>query len=292
MSATLDGARVAALLGDAAGYREPGPQLPGRHALSRARSARPHRGAGGRRRRARLARRAGLAAGVPAGRRRNPPHRDAAEGARAAMQASISLRSTARSMRASRTAPLRRRRPDRRKVVLATSIAETSLTIEGVRVVIDSGLVARAALRAGCRLDAAGDRARFARRRRPAPRPRRPHRAGRVLPAVGRAADRLFGALYAAGNSLRRSVELRARPGAVGRERSGDARLSRSAAASGADRSARLAERAWRASTRRAASPRKADACARCRCRRGWRAWWSMPRARGPGAWPPKSPQS
>ena len=28
----------------------------------------------------------------------------------------------------------------RRKVVLATAIAETSLTIEGVRVVIDSGL--------------------------------------------------------------------------------------------------------------------------------------------------------
>lgn len=31
--------------------------------------------------------------------------------------------------------------PDRRKVVLATSIAETSLTIEGVRVVVDSGLM-------------------------------------------------------------------------------------------------------------------------------------------------------
>src|SRR5690606_26426248 len=30
--------------------------------------------------------------------------------------------------------------PGRRKIVLATSIAETSLTIEGVRVVIDSGL--------------------------------------------------------------------------------------------------------------------------------------------------------
>jgi ATP-dependent helicase HrpB len=30
--------------------------------------------------------------------------------------------------------------PDRRKVVLATSIAETSLTIEGVRIVVDSGL--------------------------------------------------------------------------------------------------------------------------------------------------------
>ncbi|MXQ11554.1 ATP-dependent helicase HrpB [Microvirga makkahensis] len=31
-------------------------------------------------------------------------------------------------------------RPDRRKIVLATSIAETSLTIEGVRVVVDAGL--------------------------------------------------------------------------------------------------------------------------------------------------------
>ncbi|MGB5181501.1 MAG: helicase-related protein, partial [Xanthobacteraceae bacterium] len=30
--------------------------------------------------------------------------------------------------------------PDRRKIVLATSIAETSITIEGVRVVVDSGL--------------------------------------------------------------------------------------------------------------------------------------------------------
>jgi ATP-dependent helicase HrpB len=34
--------------------------------------------------------------------------------------------------------------PDRRKVVLATSIAQTSLTIEGVRVVIDCGLARRA----------------------------------------------------------------------------------------------------------------------------------------------------
>ena len=31
-------------------------------------------------------------------------------------------------------------RPGRRKIVLATSIAETSITIEGVRIVVDSGL--------------------------------------------------------------------------------------------------------------------------------------------------------
>jgi ATP-dependent helicase HrpB len=38
--------------------------------------------------------------------------------------------------------------PGRRKVVLATAIAETSITIEGVRIVVDCGLGARAALRA------------------------------------------------------------------------------------------------------------------------------------------------
>ena len=44
---------------------------------------------------------------------------------------------------------------------------------------------ARAALRAGPRADAAGDRARQPRQRRPAARPRRPRRARRLLPAVG-----------------------------------------------------------------------------------------------------------
>ncbi len=41
-------------------------------------------------------------------------------------------------------AALRPSAPGRRRVVLATNLAETSLTIEGVRVVIDSGLVRRA----------------------------------------------------------------------------------------------------------------------------------------------------
>ncbi len=110
MSATLDGARVAALLGDAPVIESQGRGFPvetrylGRDA--RARIETPGRRCG----RARAARGDRLAAGVPARRRRNPPHRDAAQGARRAIQPSISSRSTARSMRASRTAPSRRRR--------------------------------------------------------------------------------------------------------------------------------------------------------------------------------------
>ena len=46
----------------------------------------------------------------------------------------------ARSIRQTQDRAIAPRPPGRRKVVLATSIAETSLTIEGVRVVIDSGL--------------------------------------------------------------------------------------------------------------------------------------------------------
>jgi HrpA-like RNA helicase len=114
--------------------------------------------------------------------------------------------------------------PGRRKVVLATSIAETSLTIEGVRIVIDSGL-ARV--------------------------PRRPHRAGCLLPAMERTGDRIAGSVCAAGNSLRRPFLLRARSRAMGRERSVDAHLPRSAAASSLLRSAQIADRARRARRRR-----------------------------------------
>ncbi len=116
--------------------------------------------------------------------------------------------------------------PGRRKVVLATSIAETSLTIEGVRIVIDFWSSARAALRARCRLDPARDRAGVARRGRPAPRPCRPHRARCLLPAVGRAADRCARALRQAGNRGGRLVGHAARSGAMGRHRSGQADLA------------------------------------------------------------------
>ena len=121
---------------------------------------------------------------------------------------------------------------------------------------------ARAALRARCRPDAAGNRAGVARRRRPAPRPRRPHRAGRLLPAVGRAADRFARALYAAGNSLRRSVVLRARSGAMGRGRSGQAGVSRFTAGACAQRGQERCSANSAPSTRLAASPRKAASCA------------------------------
>lgn len=69
--------------------------------------------------------------------------------------------------------------PGRRKVVLATSIAETSLTIEGVRIVVDSGLARRA------RFDPRSGMARLVTTRvsRAAADQRR-GRAGRVAPGV------------------------------------------------------------------------------------------------------------
>src|SRR6516162_9326325 len=77
-----------------------------------------------------------------------------------------------------------------RKVVLATSIAETSLTIEGVRIVVDSGLA------------------------------RVPDRAGHLLPPVGRTADRFTRAFHPTGDAERRSIVAGARSGAVGHKRS------------------------------------------------------------------------
>ena len=94
-----------------------------------------------------------------------------------------------------------------RKVVLATSIAETSLTIEGVRIVVDSGMARVPRYEPDIAPDPAGNRARLARRGRPAPRPRRPHRARHLLPSVGRTADRLARRLHPAGNPLRRSLD-------------------------------------------------------------------------------------
>ena len=91
----------------------------------------------------------------------------------------------------------------KRKVVLATSIAETSLTIEGVRVVVDAGF-ARVP-----RYDPSSGLTRLETVRvsqasaGPAPRPRGTDPARRLLPAVGRAGNPRPGPLRPTGRSWR-----------------------------------------------------------------------------------------
>ena len=151
MSATLDGAAVAKLLGDAPVVTAAGPHVSGRVAL---------RGQG----------RAAAARALPRGRMRDAIDRGADRAARVARRAAATcscscrargeirrVQSAARDRRSSakshrgicrcsaicpaarpgRGARARRRRAQR-KIVLATNIAETSLTIDGVRVVVDS----------------------------------------------------------------------------------------------------------------------------------------------------------
>ncbi len=113
----------------------------------------------------------------------------------------------------------------RRKVVLATSIAETSVTIEGRARGDRQRACARSALRAGRWRDPARDGARIARGCRSAEGPRRPHWARRLLSPVGRAADAGPGALCRAGDPLRRSHGPAARLRGMGRCRSPLARL-------------------------------------------------------------------
>ena len=138
-------------------------------------------------------------------------------------------------------------RPGRRKVVLATSIAETSHHHRGRAHRGRLRPCPRSALRAGRRPHPARNGARLARGGGPAPRPCRPHRARPLPAAVGRAADRVAGALRQAGNPQHRSVVVRARPRAVGRERACAPRFSRSAAKAGVCTGAGAAARSWRA---------------------------------------------
>ena len=192
MSATIDGARVAKLLGDAPVIESEGRAFPGRDPLSRPRSARADRASRWptRSSRALRAETGSVLAFLPG----------AAEIRRAE---TLAARARQRSGSRHRARSMARSKPQvqdraiapapagRRKVVLATSIAETSLTIEGVRIVVDCGLarVPRYEPDVGLtRLETV----RVSRAvRRPAARPRRAHRAGHLLPAVGRAADRV-----------------------------------------------------------------------------------------------------
>ena len=144
---------------------------------------------------------------------------------------STSRRSTARWIARAQDRAVAPAPPGRRKIVLATSIAETSLTIEGVRVVDRLRAFARAALRARLgltRLETVrASRANADQRR---------GRAGRVEPGVcyrlwEEAATGALPPFAAPGNSRRRSLRPRARSRALGRRRRLHARLSRSAAA-------------------------------------------------------------
>ena len=72
-----------------------------------------------------------------------------------------------------------------------------------------------------------------------------------MLPAVGRAADRLARRLHPARNSLRRSFLAGARSRAMGRQRSGHAGVSRFPAGAGAEGSESAARRTRRARWRR-----------------------------------------
>jgi len=84
-----------------------------------------------------------------------------------------------------------------RRVILATNVAETSVTIPGIRVVVDSGLVAPVAVRPGDRHEPARDPAGVARLGRPATGTGGARGRGRLLPAVGRGAHRSLAAFTA-----------------------------------------------------------------------------------------------
>ena len=243
MSATLDGARVAKAARRRAGAEERGPQLSGRAAL-------PGAARHGRRSRTRsqaireaLATESGSVLAFLPGQREIER---TAERLAAASCRTIDIVPLYGNLDGkAQDAAIRPAPEGRRKVVLATSIAETSITIDGVRVVIDSGLsrLPRYEPATGItRLETV----RVARLRRPARRPRRPHAARRRDPAVARRADRGAAGLHAARNPRSRPLRPGARLRRVRRRRPGEARLPRSAAGAGAQRGARAADDARR----------------------------------------------
>ena len=186
--------------------------------------------------------------------------------------------------------------PGRRKVVLATSIAETSLTIEGVRIVVDCGLsrVPRYEPDVGLtQLETVRVSRASADQRR--------GRAGRTEPGI---CYRLWDEPQTASLEAANRPEILAADlssfvldlASLGRRRSRHARLPRSAAAPGADRGQEPARRASAPSTRRPhhrrgppVAPAAAAAAARAhggRCRRDGRRPNAAPRS------PPCSPSA
>ena len=147
MSATLEAEAAAAPARRGPGDPRRGAQLPGRGALCRARPARPPGGHGAGRAPgpARAVRRP---ARLPARRRRDragaqPPGRHPGRAG------SRSCPCTAPDASPEQQRALVPGAGGRRRVVLATDIAETSVTIEGVTTVIDSGLARKPRFHAG-----------------------------------------------------------------------------------------------------------------------------------------------
>ena len=168
----------------------------------------------------------------------------------------------------------------RRKVVLATSIAETSLTIEGVRIVVDSGLARVPRYEP----DVGLTRLETVRVARAAADQRR-GRAGRTEPGI---CYRLWDEPQTA------ALEPYAKPEILAADLAG---LVLDVAQWGAEPATLAfldppplpalteARRCCAGSARSMptdASPTKARRCGGCRCRRGSRAWWSTRRARAP----------
>ena len=139
MSATLDGARVASFMPGATLIESAGRAFP---VATRylGRDPRSHRGQGRARHLARARRRERLDPRLPARPGRNPARRRAVEERLRDPNVDVAPLYGAMDARAQDRAVAPPPK-GRRKVVLATSIAETSLTIEGVRVVVDCGLM-------------------------------------------------------------------------------------------------------------------------------------------------------
>jgi ATP-dependent helicase HrpB len=132
---------------------------------------------------------------------------------------------------AEQRAAIRAAPPGRRKVVLATSIAETSLTLDGVRVVVDSGLARRPRYDRG-----AGITRLVTERASQASATQRAGRAGRQAPGTvyrlwEESATARPAAVRSARNPGSRPVRAAARLRHLGRFRSALAALDRSAAA-------------------------------------------------------------
>ena len=177
--------------------------------------------------------------------------------------------------------------PGRRKIVLATSIAETSITIEGVRIVVDSGLarVPRFEPDVGVtRLETVRvSRAAADQRRGRADASSRASATGCGTSRRPRRSSRLRGRKFC--RRIFRPSRSILPPGV---RRPSNLLFSTHRRA----RRSRKQKPCWRSlapSTPMGASRMKDRSCGDCRCRRGLRAWWSMPRPLAPRSTQPKS---